>query len=333
MGLVTDQMYASMLGPYLRNFKKKNNTYNFSCHFCGDSKKSKSKARAYLYQNKGRLSFKCHNCDQPASLYDVIMAVDSNLAHEYLADSLMERDNDQPQPQPQSTPPVFNLGIDGSLEKISSLDPSHYASKYVRDRLLPEDKLYFTDHFKQFANKVAPDTFSDTKHDEARLIIPLLDRKSKVMGYQGRSFRHDSPIKYITILVDPQAIKVYGLDTVDLNKTIRAFEGPLDAMFIPNSVATTGGRQDTLLEQAGISKDRTTLVYDNEPRNIDTINKIDKAINNGWTVCIWPPEITQSDVNDMIKAGYTAEQLTEIIDGRSFKGLMASMELSSWRKV
>jgi hypothetical protein len=336
MSLVTDQKYASMLGPYVRNFHKKNNAYNFSCPVCGDSKKHLGKARGYLYPGKDRLLYKCHNCAAPSSLYKLLMAVDPNLAKEYITDRFIEDKQEAPPEEKPFAPPKFHDTLDKALTKISALPPGHYAKNYVEKRQIPSKmhyKLFHVDNFKAWANTIVPETFKEITSDEPRLIIPLIDRHQKVMGYQGRSYRADHPIKYITILVDPQAIKIYGLDSIDLNRTIRAFEGPIDAMFIDNAVATTGGRQDTLLQQAGVGKDRTTLIYDNEPRNIHTIEKMKKGLDAGWTVCIWPDDMIVGDVNEMIKKGYTAEQVTEIIDSHAFTGLMGLAMLSHWRKV
>ena len=58
-----DLDYISKIQPRLQQFKKKRDyLYNFRCPVCGDSKKSKTKARAYLYRVKSDMFFKCHNC-------------------------------------------------------------------------------------------------------------------------------------------------------------------------------------------------------------------------------------------------------------------------------
>jgi hypothetical protein len=123
------------------------------------------------------------------------------------------------------------------------------------------------------------------------------------------------------------------MDEVSLNKTIHVLEGPLDAMFIENAVATTGGQQHTILQRSGVSKDRAILVYDNESRNKYTIEKMKKGLDAGWTVCVWPSTIEQTDVNDMVKAGISASNITKIIDQNAKSGLMGLAALSEWRKV
>ena len=47
-----DLNYISKIQPRLQQFKKKRDyLFNFRCPVCGDSKKSKTKARAYLGSN------------------------------------------------------------------------------------------------------------------------------------------------------------------------------------------------------------------------------------------------------------------------------------------
>ena len=54
--------YINLLSGQFRNFKRKNNTINFSCPYCGDSQKNKFKARGYLFNKKGSYHYYCHNC-------------------------------------------------------------------------------------------------------------------------------------------------------------------------------------------------------------------------------------------------------------------------------
>jgi hypothetical protein len=51
MSLPTDSKYVRLISSRLRNFKqKKDYLWNFSCPFCGDSQKNKTKARGYAFQ-------------------------------------------------------------------------------------------------------------------------------------------------------------------------------------------------------------------------------------------------------------------------------------------
>ena len=72
-----DLNYISKLQPRLQQFKKKRDyLFNFRCPVCGDSKKNKTKARAYLYRVKTDMFFKCHNCGMGQSLGNFIKFID-----------------------------------------------------------------------------------------------------------------------------------------------------------------------------------------------------------------------------------------------------------------
>jgi hypothetical protein len=125
--------------------------------------------------------------------------------------------------------------------------------------------------------------------------------------------------------------KVYGLDTVDLDRTTYVFEGPIDSMFVPNSIATAGGEMISALK--GFDKRNLILIYDNEPRSPETKKKIDKAILNGYNVCIWPDNLEHKDVNDMVLAGLSPEFIEHIIKSNTYKDLTAKLQLTKWSKV
>jgi hypothetical protein len=63
------QIYAERAASRFQCCKKiGNGSINFRCPYCGDSKKSPTKARAYLFCKQGFYAFKCHNCGVGATL-------------------------------------------------------------------------------------------------------------------------------------------------------------------------------------------------------------------------------------------------------------------------
>ena len=82
------------------------------------------------------------------------------------------------------------------------------------------------------------------------------------------------------------------------------------------------------------SRDKIVVVYDNEPRNAEIVKKINRSIENGYKVCIWPDSIDQKDINDMILVGgHTGPTIQHIIDENTFEGLAAKMRLQQWQKI
>ena len=132
-------------------------------------------------------------------------------------------------------------------------------------------------------------------------------------------------------MLDESVPKLFGLESLDETRRVYVLEGPIDSMFIDNSVATAGG--DLVAAVQSLNKENLVVVYDNEPRSRETVKKIDKAINNGYNVCIWPENFDHKDVNDMVMAGLSAEFIRYIIDQNTFRDLKAKLALKRWSKV
>jgi len=233
--------------------------------------------------------------------------------------------------------PIFmKSGPLKGLKKVSQLSPDHRVKKFVDARKIPNPyhaKLFCCPNFKQFTNNLIPNKFDEEsiERDETRLLIPFFDKEKRLHAYQGRALGN-SKVKYITIILDDSVPKVYGLDSVNFDKTTYVFEGPIDSMFVPNSIATAGG---DLVSAIGAFNDKQNLVivYDNEPRSKDTVKKLDKAIMQGYSVCIWPDNLEHKDINDMVIAGLTSEFIQFIIKSNTYKDLAAKMALTKWSKV
>jgi endonuclease V-like protein UPF0215 family len=176
-----------------------------------------------------------------------------------------------------------------------------------------------------------PDKFNDKVENEPRLIIPFLDENKKLFGFQGRSFKKNG-LRYITIMLDESKPKIFGLDTVDRSSDIYLVEGPIDSLFIPNAIASAGSDLISQLQLTDLPKENMIVVYDNEPRNKEIVQKIEKTIEAGYRVCIWPISIEHKDINDMVLAGYTPEQVKEIIDECTYSGPTARLHFAIWRK-
>ncbi|NDG33366.1 DNA primase, partial [bacterium] len=218
-----------------------------------------------------------------------------------------------------------------TLKKVSQLDHAHPAKRYVESRKIPSNihfKLFYAPKFKAFVNSLVPDKF-DSSIDEPRLIIPFVDQNQNLIGFQGRNFSNEG-IRYITIMLDKDKPKVYGLESCNLKEKFYVFEGPIDSMFIKNSIAMAGSSLDKLLEPY---KANAVIVYDNEPRNKEIINNIEKYVSHGYKVCVWPDGIQEKDINEMILGGKQAADIKLIIDNNTFVGLSAMIKVKTWKKV
>ena len=330
-----DIKFANILSPRLPQFKvKKTNPYlaNFRCPLCGDSEKNKLKARGYIYQKDTKILFKCHNCGTTSSFSFFLKKIDGTLFEEYNREVFLNKEK-KPEVKDKIVTierPKFLSGNSPlrNLQKISQLHWNHPAKQYVVQRKIPNEyqsKLFFCEDFAAWTNSIIPEKL-DTSKKESRLIIPFLDEDKNMFGYQGRSFNPKSNLKYITIMLEDKP-KIYGLDTVNKNFPIYIFEGPIDSMFIPNSIAMAGA--DVKLDST--FKD-VIYIFDNEPRNKSIVKRIDNAIKIGYKVVIWDETFPQKDINDMILAGNDAEHIKIILDKRTFSGIQATLELTKWKK-
>ncbi len=229
--------------------------------------------------------------------------------------------------------PVFKKRKEINLPKIIDLPMDHYAAQYCIGRKIPEatyNTLYYANDFKNFIDELLPDHGKELKEDDPRLIIPFYDIDGTLLAVQGRSLR-DSKIRYITIKLAEESIKIFGLDRVNKEEKVYVTEGPIDSLFLPNAVATADANLANAVNY--IPREKLVLVFDNEPRNKDICKLMDKAIENHFAICIWPEMMQEKDVNDMILAGFSVDEIVDIINKNTFVNLRAKMEFIQWKKV
>ena len=333
--------YIGIISTRLEKFKRKGpNLYNFRCNLCGDSENHKNKARAYIYEKQGKLLFHCHNCNVTMSVPNFVKAVDQNVYNEWQLEKI--QNNKTPEQIDLETfvskmkTPIFRKeGPLKGLKKVSQLSPDHRVKKFVDARRIPNPyhaRLFCCPNFRQFTNNLVPGKFDENSlaRDETRLLIPFFDTNKVVHAYQGRAVG-ESKVKYITIVLNDAVPKVYGLDTAKFDRPVYVVEGPIDSMFLSNSIATAGG--DLVAAVSTFPKEKLVIVYDNEPRSKDTIKKLDKAIMQGYSVCIWPENLEHKDINDMFLAGLSSEFIKHIIDTHTYKDLTAKLHLNKWAKT
>ena len=318
-----DVKYINLISSRFQKFKKvKNNLYNFRCPICGDSQRNKNKARGYLYQVKNNTNFKCHNCGVNISFNNFLKQLDSVIYKQYTFEKFKDgktgRNFTVEEPAFNFEAPKFKPKLD--LPKASE-NPD--AKSYLENRKLNPDKFYYTDTFKSWTNSLK-DVFDDTNKDEPRIIIPLFYQNTLV-GFQGRALGPNK-IKYITVMLNDDAPKIYGLDEIEKSKTVYITEGPFDSTFIHNSIALCGADGD--VSKWGIND--PVWIYDNEPRNREILSRISSVIEMGQKVVIWPSTIKEKDVNDMILTGLNVQS---VIESNTYSGLEAKLKFTTWKKI
>ena len=321
---IIDSKYIGLVSSRLQKFKRvKADLFNFRCPICGDSQKHKNKARGYFYQVKTNTNYKCHNCGASMSLNNFLKQIDSTLHKQYTMEKFKEgftgRNFVVEEPKLEFTKPIFRKKID--LPRASEVP---IAKNYLEKRNLDASQFYFAAKFKEWTN-TQKHTFDTIGRDESRIIIPMYDTDKNLIGFQGRSLGPNS-VKYITVMLQDEAPKLFGLDKIDDTKPIYITEGPFDSTFLENSVAMCGSDLD--IGSFGWSS--YIWVFDNEPRNREIIERINKTIDRGDQIVIWPSNIHEKDINDMVLSGHNVKS---IVESNTYSSLQAKIKFNNWKKV
>ena len=321
---LVDSKYIGLVSSRLQKFKRvKADLYNFRCPICGDSQKHKNKARGYLYPLKADINFKCHNCGASSTFSNFLKQLDPTLHKQYVFEKFQTRNTGKGSiietPKLDFKKPVFKKSLD--LPKASEVP---VAKEYLEKRKLDPTKFYFASKFKKWVN-TQKKTFDTTHRDESRIIIPMYDTERNLIGFQGRALGPNF-VKYITVMLNENAPKIYGLERINPEETVYVVEGPFDSTFVENSIALCGSDGD----MAHLEGSSIVYVYDNEPRNQEILGRIERCIDRGERVVIWPTSIEQKDINDMFLVGY---DIMDTLKSNTYSGLEAKVKFNNWKKV
>ena len=321
---LVDSKYIGLVSSRLTKFKRvKANLYNFRCPICGDSQKHKNKARGYLYPVKTNTNYKCHNCGASMSFNNFLKEIDPALQKQYAMEKFKEghaggRNFVVEEPEFTFTKPEFSTKLD--LPKCSEVEQGRI---YLEKRKLDPSKFYYAEKYIEFINSHKK-TFDSNVKEHSRIIIPLYYEK-ELIGVQGRSLLPNS-VKYITTIFYNDAPKIYGLDSIRRGAPVFVTEGPFDSTFLRNSIAMCGADGD--VGKWGVST--PVWVYDNEPRSKEITTRTSDTIDRGDNVVIWPNQIKEKDINDMVLAGHDVQS---IVESNVYNGLKAKLQFNTWKRI
>ena len=227
---------------------------------------------------KADVNFKCHNCGASMTLSSFIKHIDPVLHKQYVferfKDGTTGRATVVEEPKFEFKAPKFKKKL--KLPKASE-DPS--AAGYLTARKLDPDNFYYAKKFKKFANSLKP-TFESEAYDEERIIIPLYYEKN-LIGFQGRSLG-PSKVKYITVMLDDDAPKIYGLDNIRRDAPIYITEGPFVSTCSRNAVArlVVVDEYELIIQRAEVN---IATTHSNSVGNEMTVKG--SFCNVDWSIC------------------------------------------------
>jgi hypothetical protein len=291
---------------------------NFACPYCGDSHDNPRKKRGNLYW--ADLFFHCYNCSAHKSLDTFLGDFNQSFEGEERINVLNYiRENHK----------SFSLGenLDFYLfDKIKGMaltfeeialafnvypinELTYRAYPYLKSRLL---------HLK--LNRFA----YDPRRKE--LYVFNLTSDDKIVGFQVRALEQTSGVKYKTWNmqriydrmnrdlnlpeeeVDPinKISMLFGILQADLGRDFTVFEGPIDAMFMNNSIGLTGVKKQ-IVEFDEIPT--TRYFFDND---IEGKTKMIEKLKKNQRVFMWSkflkdfhiPSKKVKDLNDLIQYEY-----------------------------
>ena len=278
---------------------------NFACPYCGDSKSDSRKKRGNLYPDRG--FYKCYNdgCGVKSDIPKFI----SKFALKYSlgVPEVKAEVTWSPQTSKKKRGSLIELLINKnasdhllkieevarrfSLTPCSEIDPDTELGIFIKNRSL--DTLPAFQRCSYF----------DSREDKVYL-FNLDQRTGKILGFAIRRIGEDifGP-KYLIknyselkknglvrnvdddIITDIDSINNYfNVLNVDFSKPILVTEGQIDAMFLNNSIATTGISKSKLLLENLLSKSNTLILFDSDfagkTQSIELIKK-------GYRVFLW----------------------------------------------
>lgn len=336
-----DRKYISIISSSLRGFKTLSNApflALFRCPYCGDSKKSNAKKRAYFIEEREGYYFYCHNCFTNRSIQDFLKDLSLQLYEDYRYEDFKETAKEK-----ETTIDVSKFKTKTRFKKeinfgVSIREDRGIVREYAEKRKIPEefyDSLY-SSRVCDIVKQLKRYSFHKTliKNKDVCLVIPFFTDSKDCSYIALRTVEDTSFMRYLVLEILDECPKIWGLDRVDWNQEIFIFEGQIDAMMVSNSLSLSGaggGSSVEFIKRKINNRDNVIFVYDNELKKNDSIRRqAELRIEDGFRVFI--PDYRFNgikDANEAIVNGlFNQVSLRDYIKQRSFCDMMAELELS-----
>jgi hypothetical protein len=232
---------------------------------------------------------------------------------------------------PEESPSVERTWRAFAHYSVKNLLSEHYARDYIEKRKIPEkfwEEILFVPKFRDFLDEEFPEHTKDEVPNDDRIVLLYTNEKGEITNVAGRALS-ESKVRYCTVKVSDEK-KVFGLHRLRKEDRTYVVEGQFDSYFLPNCLAS--GDSNLGGVAAILSELDIVLVYDNEPRNRDIVKQIEKSVDKGYKICLFPESVKGKDINEMIQNGLTENEIKDIIDKNTFSGLQAKLEFVRWKR-
>lgn len=325
------------------------------CPVCGDSTKSKSKARLHLYGKFDLPLVNCFNGDCPVRnlpLLKFLREYYPSLAKEYRKRQFIENLGAAQQDWER----VANEGVEHFKDLLQTVEQSDGNTEIVPhtsqgDNGIPQPQVLFdlSSVFKKAEDVPRALDFLTSRGFNAldlckqyqlfysaadieingrcyntsdSIVIPVLCA-GRWVGFYSRSTERKS---FSTYMPDANSgYKVWNLFGVDLSKPVYVFEGIFDALSsgLKNSIACMGA---TLPEWLLDKIPNVVLCYDNDKTGIQNmVNALKKRPN--LSALVYPRETNFKDLNEALQKGVDTRKFVEYNVNHGIKALVLLQQL------
>lgn len=331
MSRYLDDKYIGQVCFSFRNFKRKSSSlYNFACPYCNEGS-SRTKTRGFLFVKEGDWRFFCHNCSVSRQFKTFLKEQNPLLYKEYLMEVLAEK-KDTKEVSFETLESIFKNDsrveeLDNLLVRCDNLSSKHTANQYLIKRhiLKDYDRFYYSSNLS-ILKQVFPG-YEDVKFfDEDRIVFPVRNKQSKLIGVVCRAISDKSKLRYVNLRRSDETL-LFNIENINFSELKYVVEGPIDSLALPNCVAAIGS---DLMKCVDVFDKNTVYIFDNQPKNREVVKKMEYLATKGVKMVVWPSSLEEKDINEMIN-----EEIDplEIINTHTYSGLTLSLKIKEWKKV
>ena len=291
--LVKQVVTTQHTDPNKRMLKEMPGRLSLACPYCGDSHDDTYKKRGSIYWDS--LQYHCFNCSQHGDVYSLLK--DHHIGFKDREDSIKVIDFIQEHKITASTVEVLEHDV---FKKIYDLAPTRDELKatFGFKEIEAGDPGYFYLRGRMLSHKLENFMYSPK---DRRMVVLNLAPNGKVIGFQTRALSKHKSARYLTYDIEKiyQEMKkdmgvsidelislkkistLFGVLLVDLQRQVTMFEGPIDAMFMQNSIglATAGRSTDEFDEIPTIR-----YMFDND---VTGKKKMMEKLRRGKEIFMW----------------------------------------------
>jgi hypothetical protein len=290
--------------PNKRMIKEMPGRLSLACPYCGDSTTDSSKKRGNLYWDT--LQYHCFNCSQHGDVYSLLK--DHHVNFKDREDSMKVIDYIQEHKVETNEVEVLEHDI---FKTIFDLAPTRQELKESLGwvDIEPGDPAFFYLRGRMLSHRLENFMYSPK---DRRIIVLNRAPHDKVIGLQTRALSKKRSARYLTYdiekiyeemgkelnVTEEELISLKKISTlfnvlmVDLQREVTMFEGPIDAMFINNSIglATAGRSTDEFDEIPTIR-----YLFDNDETGK---KKMMQKLKRGKKIFLWQKLFTETKLDD-----------------------------------